>query len=94
MSLLTNMMLITTLFSNLGGNWKTITDADGLAAFLGCTFATSRETLTDWLLFSASLHQFQEKKAACWHHDVLDWSDDGCSHAEDYPDGYNFLPSC
>jgi hypothetical protein len=56
---------------------------------------SSRETLTDWLLFNASLSQFKHKKDINWHGDLLDWSDDGCSHASDCPAGrWCFLIGC
>lgn len=54
----------------------------------------SPERITDWLLFEASMSQFQQKKEECWHDDELIWKDDGCTHAPDEPFGFNFTPAC
>lgn len=48
---------------------------------------------TDKFLFSVTLAAFLDAKKARIP-PSLDWNDDGCSHSEDFPGGFNFLNSC
>lgn len=48
---------------------------------------------TDRLLFSVTMSAFLTAKRAA-QPSSLDWGDDGCSHSEDHPGGFNFLESC
>ncbi len=51
------------------------------------------ETITDTLLFSSTMAQFQAARAA-QDPPELDWSSNGCSDSPDNPLGFNFEPSC
>lgn len=48
---------------------------------------------TDKFLFSVTISDFLAAKRAA-QPTSLDWRDDGCSHSEDHPGGFNFLESC
>jgi hypothetical protein len=53
----------------------------------------SIQTITDSLLFSDSMAQFQAARNAK-NPSNLDWSSDGCSDSPDNPLGFDFLESC
>jgi hypothetical protein len=53
----------------------------------------SLEAITDQLLFSDSMAQFQAARNA-QNPPQLDWSSDGCSDSPDDPFGFDFLDSC
>lgn len=44
--------------------------------------------------FQVSMPVFLRARRARVHHNILDWSSDGCSHVSSHPLGFNFLPSC
>lgn len=48
---------------------------------------------TDKMLFLVTMGAFLTAKRAA-QPSSLDWGDDGCSHSEDHPAGFNFLESC
>ncbi|KAK8922448.1 putative secreted protein [Metarhizium anisopliae] len=50
-------------------------------------------TVTDQLLFSSSLPQFEARRNAN-DPPLLDWSSDGCTSSPDNPFGFPFLPAC
>ena len=54
---------------------------------------TDLEAITDTLLFSDSMAQFQAARNA-QNPPELDWSSDGCTDAPDDPLGFDFLQSC
>lgn len=54
---------------------------------------TDLEAITDTLLFSTSMSDFQAARAA-QNPPELDWSSDGCSYSPEDPLGFNFEPSC
>ena len=54
---------------------------------------TDFEAVTDTLLFSDTMPQFQAARNAQTPPE-LDWSSDGCSDSPDNPLGFNFLQSC
>lgn len=54
---------------------------------------TDLEAITDTLLFSDSMAQFQAARNA-QDPPELDWSSDGCSSSPDDPLGFDFLQSC
>jgi len=51
------------------------------------------EAITDTLLFSDLMAEFQAARAA-QDPPELDWSSDGCSYSPDDPFGFDFLQSC
>lgn len=50
-------------------------------------------TVTDQLLFSSTLPQFEARRNAK-DPPSLDWSSDGCTSSPDNPFGFPFLPAC
>ncbi|KAK9441323.1 p15-like protein [Metarhizium brunneum] len=50
-------------------------------------------TVTDQLLFSSTLPQFEARRNAK-NPPSLDWSSDGCTSSPDNPFGFPFLPAC
>lgn len=54
---------------------------------------TDLEAITDTLLFSSTMAQFQAARNA-QDPPELDWSSDGCSYSPDNPLGFDFEPSC
>ncbi|GGS38766.1 MULTISPECIES: phospholipase [Actinokineospora] len=55
---------------------------------------TQLRSTTDNYLFSQSLSQFQQTRAARPYASQLDWSSDGCSNSPDNPFGFNFVRAC
>ena len=54
---------------------------------------TDLEAITDTLLFSDTMSQFQAARNA-QDPPELDWSSDGCTDSPDNPLGFDFLASC
>lgn len=54
---------------------------------------TDLQAVTDTLLFTDSMDQFQAARNAK-DPPQLDWTSDGCSYSPDEPLGFDFLPSC
>lgn len=54
---------------------------------------TDLQAITDKLLFSETMDQFQTARNS-QNPPQLDWSSDGCSYSPDDPLGFDFLESC
>lgn len=92
-----SVQLVTPTSTDVRGNTPHVIDltVDIVAPSSGFSVSalTPDMSTTDQFLFGVTLPAFLAAKAAK-KPTSLDWGDDGCSHSQDYPAGFNFLQSC